>query len=114
MTTGLNIAFTHGYLKNLTFIKSIQCFANDRLRAEGHLFLNDVYRMLGFPDTSEGQIVGWIWDPKNELSDNGDSYIDFGIFDSCFRKAEVRDFINGYEPCIWLDFNVDGVVYDLI
>ena len=100
--------------KNLTFLKSQQCYANDKLRSEGFLFLNDVYQMLGFPRTSEGQIVGWIWDPKNEISDNGDNYIDFGIFDGVFRKAEVRDFINGYEPCIWLDFNVDGIIWDLI
>lgn len=93
---------------NLTFIKSIQCQANDKLRADGVVFLNEVYRALGFPLTSEGQLVGWIWDG------DGDNYIDFGIFDNAYKYAEIRDFINGYEPCIWLDFNVDGVVYDLI
>lgn len=108
-----NLNWNQSPSKNLTFLKSQQCFANDKLRSEGVVFLNDVYQMLGFPRTSEGQIVGWVWDPNNS-EHTGDNYIDFGIFDNCFQKAEVRDFINGYEPCIWLDFNVDGVVYDLI
>lgn len=107
-----NINWERNPSKNLTFLKSQQCFANDKLRSEGVVFLNDVYQMLGFPRTTEGQIVGWVWDPEN--NQNGDNYIDFGIFENCFRKAEVRDFINGYESCIWLDFNVDGVVYDLL
>lgn len=96
---------------NLTFLKAQQNFANDKLRCEGVLFLNDVYKMLGFPRTPEGQIVGWIWDPDNPEID---SYVDFGIHDKLFTSAAKRDFINGREPCVWLDFNVDGVVYDLI
>lgn len=97
---------------NLMFIKTQQAFANNKLRAEGFLFLNDVYELLGFPRTSEGQLVGWIWDPDDKI--HGDNYVDFGIFDNVYQSPEIRDFINGYEPCIWLDFNVDGVVYDLI
>ena len=96
---------------NLTFLRAQQNFANDKLRAEGHLFLNDVYQMLGFPKVPEGQLVGWIWDPDNA---DTDSYVDFGIYDKIFRSPAKRDFINTYEPCVWLDFNVDGVVYDLI
>lgn len=97
---------------NFTFLMQQQCFANDKLRNQGHLFLNEVYDMLGFPHTSEGQIVGWIWDPDDET--HGDNYVDFGIFDKAYKSAVVRDFINGYEPCIWLDFNVDGVIYEMI
>lgn len=98
--------------KNLTFLRQQQNFANDKLHADGFLFLNDVYRMLGFPRTSDGQIVGWIYDPnKNE---EGDNYVDFGIYKELYKSQERRDFINAAEPCAWLDFNVDGVVYDLI
>ncbi len=103
-----NINWEKSASANLTFLKSIQNEANDKLQAEGVVFLNDVYYALGFPRTSEGQLVGWV---KNG---NGDNYIDFGIFDNAFSDIKVRDFINGWERCIWLDFNVDGVVYDLI
>lgn len=96
---------------NLTYLRSCQQFANDKLRSEGVVFLNDVYQMLGFPRTSEGQIVGWVWNPDDKSID---SYIDFGIYDKIFKSAVKRDFINAHEPCIWLDFNVDGVVYDLL
>jgi len=96
---------------NLRTLRALQNYANDKLRSEGILFLNDVYKELGFPRTPEGQIVGWVWDPSNQ---NIDNYVDFGIYDKLFKSIEKRDFLNGYEPCIWLDFNVDGVVYDLL
>jgi len=101
---------------NLNFLRCQQKFANDKLRADGFLFLNDVYQSLGMPKTSEGQIVGWVWDPRNELNrdEEGDNYVDFGIYDELYLDAPKRDFINAAEPCVWLDFNVDGVVYDLI
>lgn len=92
---------------NLTFLRSQQNYANDLLRANGRLFLNDVYKMLGIPETKAGQVVGWIYDPKNPI---GDNYVDFGIYDT--NRPEVRDFVNGYERVILLDFNVDGNIWD--
>lgn len=102
-------------VSNLQFLRSQQNFANEKLRAEGYLFLNDVYQSLGMPRTSEGQIVGWVWDPRNEIEGHvGDDYVDFGIYNEIYKDAARRDFINAAEPCVWLDFNVDGVIYDLI
>ena len=94
---------------NLKFLKDQQRYANDRLRRQGFLFLNDVYESLGIPKCKLGQIVGWIYDEKNPI---GDNYVDFGIFDS--NKPQNMDFINGYEKTIILDFNVDGNILDLI
>ncbi len=92
---------------NMTFLKAQQNYANDKLRADGFLFLNDVYKMLGFQPTKAGQIVGWIFDKDNPV---GDNYVDFGIYDG-YHEAN-RDFVNGYEPVILLDFNVDGDILD--
>lgn len=94
---------------NLMFLKSIQAQANDILRSEGHLFLNEVYDMLGIPRCKAGQVVGWIYDEKNPI---GDNFIDFGIYD--LHKEANRDFVNGYEKTILLDFNVDGNIWDLM
>lgn len=94
---------------NLVFLKQVQSYANDRLRAQGYLFLNDVYDMLGIYRTQAGQVVGWIYDEKNP---NGDNYIDFGIYD--IHKEGARDFVNGYERTVLLDFNVDGPILNLI
>ena len=94
---------------NLMFLKQQQAHANKLLQQNGYLFLNEVYEMLGIPKTKAGQVVGWIYDEKNPI---GDNFVDFGIYDIYNEKA--RDFVNGYERSILLDFNVDGNVWDLM
>lgn len=94
---------------NLMFLRHQQDAANELLKAKGHLFLNEVYDMLGIPRTKAGQIVGWIYDEKNP---NGDNYIDFGIYDT--NRETNRNFVNGYERTILLDFNVDGDILNLM
>lgn len=94
---------------NLTFLKQQQNYANDKLKRKGFLFLNDVYGMLGIQPTKAGQIVGWIYDEKNPI---GDNFVDFGIYD--INRPKNRDFVNGYERVILLDFNVDGNILDMI
>ena len=93
---------------NLMFLKHQQQHANDLLQSRGYLFLNEVYDMLGFPRTKAGQVVGWIYDEK---SSDSDCFVDFGIYD--LSKEKARDFVNGYEKTIVLDFNVDGPILDL-
>lgn len=88
------------------FLVQQQRFANDLLQTRGHVFLNEVYDMLGAQRTKAGAQVGWI------LNGDGDGYIDFGIFD--IHKPKACDFVNGYERSIILDFNVDGVILDYI
>lgn len=89
---------------NLFFLRAQQNYANDRLLSRGHLFLNEVYEALGVPHTQAGAVVGWV------LSKDGDNFVDFGIYDHNNEKA--REFVNGAERSILLDFNVDGVIYD--
>lgn len=96
---------------NMMFLKAQQQYANDRLKANGYLFLNDVYDMLDIPRTKAGQVVGWLYDPKNP-DHNGDDYVDFGLYN--LYKEKTREFVNGYEEVILLDFNVDGPILDLI
>lgn len=95
--------------RNLFFLRAEQNYANDKLRARGYLTLNEVYERLGIPTTKAGQIVGWVYDLDKP---NGDNYVDFGIYD--IYREKNRDFVNGYERSILLDFNVDGDILDLI
>lgn len=91
---------------NLTFLRCQQNRINDRLHVRGHVFLNEVYDMLGLERTSAGNVVGWL------ASGDGDCYIDFGIWDAGNPKAV--DFVNGREGAILLDFNVDGPILHML
>lgn len=91
---------------NLMFLRRQQDAANDRLKDKGYLFLNEVYEMLGIQRSRAGQAVGWIYDKNNEYK------VDFGIYNT--HKEANRNFVNGYERTILLDFNVDGDILDMM
>lgn len=81
-----------------------QQYANDILQTRGHIFLNEVYKMLGFPHTPAGAVTGWV-------KGQGDDFVDFNIFDGMFEGEDK----NGRTVTKWaLDFNVDGVMWDKI
>ena len=90
---------------NLTFLQQQQNYFTNLLNIRGHVFLNEVYDALGIPRSQAGTVVGWV------IGDDNDNYVDFGIWDR--EKQKARDFVNGYEDSILLDFNVDGFIYDL-
>lgn len=98
--------------QNMYFLKMVQNQMNDKLKARGHVFLNEVYDALGFDRSEAGQLVGWVWNKDNTAMEAGDGYIDFGIFDG--NDYAKRAFVNGDERSILLDFNIDGMIYDLI
>lgn len=97
--------------QNIAHIRSVLHQANDQLYATGHLFLNDVYRMLGIADSKEGAVLGWIVDAEHP-----NTYVDFGVYG--VNSDDPWDFTNK-EPWdgrmgILLTFNVDGIIYDKI
>jgi hypothetical protein len=94
---------------NLFFLRAQEKIANNMLQTRGHLFLNEVYDMLGMERTKMGQTVGWIYKKDDP---NFSNYVDFGIYDG--NDEASRRFVNGLERSILLDFNVDGDVLDLI
>ena len=94
---------------NRMFLLQTQNYMNEKLRRQGHLFLNEVHDALGMQRTQYGNVVGWVYDEKNPI---GDNYVDFGIFD--VHNEAKRNFVNGFERSILLDFNVDGPVLELL
>ena len=52
---------------NELYIKTVMKYCHDTLKHKGYLFLNDVYRQLGFPLTREGQMYGWIYNGITEF-----------------------------------------------
>lgn len=103
-----NINWKKDPLMNKLFLESIQSYCNDYLRANGHLFLNQVYEWLGFEHTPEGAVCGWL------TKENGgtDGYVNLGIWNTW--RPIVDDFQHGYEKSVILDPNVDGVIWDKI
>lgn len=105
-------AFTSptGWSQDINYVKVFLCaqqnYANDLLRTQGHLFLNEVLDMLGLQRTPEGQITGWL------LKGDGDGYVDFGMQDGFLRDYETDTDI--CKKNIHLDFNVDGMIFDMI
>lgn len=108
--TNPNWARTRDY--NMLFLTSVQNWCNDILRGRGHIFLNEVYDHLGLPRSTEGQAVGWVYDKVREI---GDNYVDFGLLDPSNQLdlTLVEEEVN-HNPPIKLDFNVDGIIWDLI
>jgi len=92
---------------NRAFLQLKQNMLNDLLTSRGHVFLNEVYDELGLLRTSAGAVVGWVSDGPDS-----DNYIDFGIFD--IDDAGARRFVNGFEESVLLDFNVDGLIWEMI
>ncbi len=99
-----NVNWTRTPEYNKTFLLQKQNWLNDKLRAYGFVFLNEVYQELGFERTQAGQSVGW----RTIERGGKDGFIDFGIFD-IFDESS-RAFVNGLEGSILLDFNVDGPI----
>lgn len=94
---------------NLLFLKMVQAECTQKLKEDGYLTLNDVYERLGFPKNKWGQIVGWVYDKEGNI---GDNFVDFGL--TRYENDKVRDFINGRERSIVLDFNYDGNLLELM
>ena len=90
---------------NKWHLAQVEDTANRRLRTQGYLFLNDVYRMIGRYNSGamivkpEGQIVGWLYDPNNENLQN------------CVKLG--LDKMKGDRNVV-LHFNVDGPIIDKI
>ena len=93
-----NPNYNKNWESNLMFLRYCEQQTNCWLRARGTLFLNEVYDLLNFTRTQEGQIVGWHYDEKNPI---GDNYVEFQIIaldNKCMPNS------------IAVDFNVDGKV----
>ena len=82
---------------NLMYLRQQQRYANDMLINRGHLFLNEVYDMLGLPRTMLGQLLGW--------SSKTSKIVDFGL-----ASEQNKNFVNGLTADALLDFNVCGIV----
>lgn len=90
-----------GYNQNM--LDGQQDWCNILLAKRGHLFLNDVYDLLGIERTREGNILGWV----HEDLGNNDTFVRFG-------HQNDGEFIGGFKKDVMLEFNIHGPILDLI
>ena len=70
----------------------------NKLRSRGYVFLNELYKAFGVPETYTGQICGWnLEDPQC------DDYIDISVIP-----------LHDYQDSLLLDFNCAGSVAKLL
>ena len=91
---------------NRFFLTNTMKDLNRQLQKQGYLWLNDAYRALGLPETMAGQQAGWIANGTY-----GDPFVDFDMFNI---RPKNRDFINGIEPVILVDFNCMGDIREQV
>lgn len=89
---------------NVTTLLGRQEYFNHMLHAYRYLFLNDVYKELGYPVTAYGQDMGWVID-----EDTPDAVVDLGLYDiTSGGKRRIED-IDKYTNACLLTFK--GVRY---
>lgn len=84
---------------NMNFLRTREKWLNDRLQAEGVLYVNDVLKELDIPTMPIGQLYGW---RKDAIDGVSDGYISFRLVNYWNKRA-----VNGMEPVILLDLNAD-------
>lgn len=89
---------------NKMFIANQQRFAQQRLNRQGYLYLSDVYKSLGFPESDISRVVGW---KVTRLPDGTKDvpFVDFGL-----DKPMPDDWKYNREHAIYLDFNCQGLI----
>lgn len=98
--------------QNLFNLARWQSYFDNKLKMRNGrpLFLNEVRRELGLPLTQVGQVVGWVYDPKNP-NHRGDNCVDFGLgsaLKALSNPSLMREI--PFDKNYVLNFNVDGSV----
>lgn len=81
------------YEVNEFFLRTVQSYLNDRLKARGHVFVNDVFVELGMPRNPAGQRYGWLAENETPIE---------------LEYSPLK------EGAIMLKFDVDGEIWDQI
>lgn len=99
---------------NLDYLLAKEKFLNQKLIAQGYLFLSDVHSALGIEPgmigekaIQAGRVIGWIYDTSE--TGTGDNYISFGLADKEGNlNKDTMDMLRHGERDVYLEFNPDG------
>lgn len=90
------------YEWNKYTLLQMQHYANNKLRMSEVLDINEVYKMLDIKARYDenGRRLGWALD-----AENGDNYVDFGLYNPDFMNDAGTYYWPNGEPFIILNFN---------
>ena len=115
-----NPHFQHDTDLNVQFLLRQQEYANHVLHGKGHIFLSEVYDMLGIKRTPESIVTGWLDDDVEGDKDvdgnvlvKRDHVVDFGL-SKILDSIPSHYYTVAYFPEFHLNFNVDGTIWDKI
>lgn len=93
---------------NINFAQCQETFAQQRLDAKGHVFLNEVLADFNLPHTRAGAILGWV------QSEDSPNVVDFGITDLQSANAHIFGAGEDEIDCVMLNFHGLEVIWDKI
>jgi len=101
-----SLQWKHDPIMNAFFLTQVQNTANDLLNIRGHVFLNEVYDLLGVPRTKDGQAVGWT------TNGQGDDCVEIEVIKCWIKTLDGKwtQDLSMYK----LDFNPDGDIRDAL
>lgn len=85
---------------NLFFLRNQEAYINELLKIKRVIYLNDVYRLLGYKETQAGQRVGWIYDAKTPF---GQNRINFNL-----TEWAITNYLEGYTDILLIDLVPDA------
>lgn len=109
-----NVDWCNSGRLNLDYLLAKEKYLNQKLIAQGYLFLSDVHEalsiepgVLGDKVIQAARVIGWIYDPDGNST--GDNYISFGISDKEGNLTkDAMEMLRRGERDIYLEFNPDG------
>ena len=104
-----NLAYILGHLDWLNdqlYLRNI-FDSKHRVLIRGSVMLNELRQLLGETPSPTGSIVGWRFS-NGEKNENG--YIELNLVEAEEKDPETGDMI----PCIFVNPNCDGMIYDLL
>lgn len=106
-----NVNWNKDPVANYLFLKGVQSHMNNQLETHGYILLSEVYKALGMRDkiTPECVITGWLY---KGIPGAKDGFIDLGFMTD--DDPNTVAFRNGFERVVRLNFNIDGVIWNLI
>lgn len=96
---------------NLAFITAQETTCTRLINRRGALMLNDAFDILGFKRSTAAGYTGWL----SKEYGGKDGYADFQIkhvWKRPYSNEASNNYQQGWEHCLLLDFNVDGVILD--